>query len=119
MSGLRKDTSKLIECRLQDCIAKDRFITGTFGNQGTFRIAGYTILGDVLVKTELGEEKELKPDTKVWRHKRLAEILHNDNDIDIIGGPKATEASQEETPRTSRLVDVFKNDQDVDISAFF
>lgn len=120
MSGLRKDTSNMIETTIGECTPGDTFLTGTFGNQATCRIYGRDLLGNVLFTTIANTEvRRLPAATRVWRKKRLLELYSSDADQakDIIGqtaSPNQITAGQE--TRSNRLVDIFTDDNTIDIT---
>ena len=115
MTRLRKDTSNMIECRISECIPLDRFITGTWGNQGTFKITGQDLMGNREIKSIQGDtSRTVTPNKLVWRNKRLTERLGDGRDIiaEMFQAPKVTEPIPEQKPKSNRLVDIIDCDNE-------
>lgn len=113
MATLQKDTSDMIRCRISECNPKDRFITGTWGNQGTFKITGQDLMGNREIKSINGDTSRIiAPDTMVRRNKRLTESLGDGRDIiaEKFQAPKTIEPTPEPKPKSNRLLDIIDCD---------
>lgn len=112
--GLRKDTSNLIECRIDSCNATDTFLVANYGNQSKYRIIGKTITGDFEVQSTRGETKmTLRPDYIVWRNKTLCEIFNTDNEPNILAPElkRSAPAPTEPKKASNLLIDILSTDE--------
>jgi len=116
MAALQKDTSNMIQCRISECIPQDRFITGTWGNQGTYKITGQDLMGNREIKSIQGDcSRTITPNKLVWRNKRMTEALGDGRDIiaEMFQAPKQSDPTPEPKPKSNRLVDIIDCDNEI------
>ena len=127
MPPLRKNTSNLIECRLNECVTNDVFLVNTWANAGWYKVESITLLNRYIVKSIHGNKKStLDPESIVFRKPRLIEQLLKDeknqnNIIEQLYGVKDSNKQQlpsdlktQSKPDSSKLIHILSDDNSIE-----